>query len=649
MRRKALAAIVCLSLVLSTLLSACGAGNTARPGQEPPANPETAESGKKPETAPSENKVSEGDDIDARITAAGESYDGLYVYEEPDYDYNAGTTANSSLVGGFLSKLFGSSSSVEYYAADAGATAPEMETAPVEEYASGAVAEDGYYEEGYPEEPWFDPQPLPVDREGYNDVQESGFVSTKTRPFSTFGADVDTATYSNLRRTIFEGYGLEPGAIRLEELINYFDYDYPKPEEGERFSVTTALTSCPWNKDTKLLRIGVRAEEKEPENGSNIVFLIDTSGSMFDNNKLPLAVKAFKLLAKNLNENDRISIVTYAGNDEIVAEGLRGSDYDKIAEALDGLEAYGSTNGEGGINSAYAVAEKFFIPGGNNRVILATDGDLNVGVSSEAGLTELIEKKKESGVFLSCLGFGEGNYMDDKMEALADHGNGNYAYIDCTGEAKKVLDKELSQTIYTVAKDTKFQVEFNPAEVKGYRQIGYENRKMADEDFADDTKDGGEVGSGQTVTVLYEIVTKDSGYEIPEVASKYGNTAETNGDGDGEKDENSGELLTVNIRYKEPDGDTSVLRDYPVTADMYTEEMDDDTSWAAGVAQFGMLLRDSEYKGDSSYQVIYDRLKLIPAVLDDDYKAEFLYLVRRVRDDKDDLSEEEDDGNFPEE
>ncbi len=623
MRKKVPVAAICLLLCI--ILCACGAVPVAKPVPEP--GPGEEETGKKPGDKPEENKPAQTDPIEARITEAGEVYDGIYVYEEMDYGgSNAVTTGND----GFLSNLFsalGVNKSAEMMdGGEAMASAPEMD------YAAGEAMEGGYYEE----EPWEEPMPLPVDREGYNAITESGFVSTKTSPFSTFGADVDTATYSNLRRTIFEDYGVDPEAIRIEEMINYFDYDYPEPEEGERFSVTTALTPCPWNEDTKLLRVGVRAEEKEPENGSNIVFLIDTSGSMFDNNKLPLAVKAFKILGKNLKADDRISIVTYAGSEEVVAEGLKGSDYDKIAEALDGLEAYGSTYGEGGINAAYEVAEKYFIPGGNNRVILATDGDLNVGVSSEAGLTSLIEEKKESGVFLSCLGFGEGNYMDDKMEALSDHGNGNYAYIDCTAEAKKVLEKELASTIYTVAKDTKFQVEFNPAEVKGYRQIGYENRKMAAEDFADDTKDGGEVGSGQTVTVLYEIVTKDSDYDIPEVESKYGNSSKGDEEAEETEDKNAGELLTVNIRYKEPDGDTSVLREYPVTADMYTEEMDDDTSWAAGVTQFGMLLRDSDFKGDSTYQGIYDRLKLIPDVLDDDYKAEFLYLVRLVRDKEED-------------
>lgn len=467
-------------------------------------------------------------------------------------------------------------------------------------------------------------------REGYHDIEESGFVSVKTQPFSTFGADIDTATYANLRRTVTQGYGIDPSAVRIEELINYFDYDYAKPENGDKFGVVTTLTPCPWNEDTELLRIGIKAEEIAPAGGSNIVFLIDTSGSMFDDDKLPLAQKAFKLLAKQLTEEDVISIVTYAGGDEVILEGARGNQTGTICDAIDRLEAWGSTNGEGGINRAYEIAEKYYINGGNNRVILATDGDLNVGISSEAGLTDLIEEKKESGVMLSCLGFGTGNYMDDKMEALADHGNGNYSYIDCEAEAEKVLKDELWSTLYTVAKDVKLQVEFNPENVKGYRLIGYENRKMAAEDFADDTKDGGEVGSGQTVTVLYELVTADSDYDIPEVSSRYGTqavskAAEDTAPAEAAKDE----LLVLNIRYKEPDAVESILREYPITAEMFTEEMDSDTSFAAGVAQIGMLIRGSDYAGNSTYENVYERLKDIQNITDDDYRLEFLTLIKK--------------------
>lgn len=533
--------------------------------------------------------------VDRRIDAVGNAYDGLYQEEVDLFE-----VTEAFLEGDFAMED-----------AAAGAVNSAMS-------APKAAAQT---EDSMPYEPY------DWNTEGYNPVRESGFISTASQPFSTFGADVDTATYSNLRRTLFRdnGYGVDSSAIRIEEMINYFSYDYPDAEEGKKFSVTRTLSECPWNADTFLLKIGLRAEEVLPEAGSNIVFLIDTSGSMFDSNKLPLAQKAFNILQEQLGENDRVSIVTYAGGDEVIAEGVPGNDHEAIQAAVNSLVAWGGTNGEGGITKAYEIAEKYFIEGGNNRVILATDGDFNLGVSSEAGLVELIEEKKEGGVMLSCLGFGEGNYMDDKMEALADHGNGNYAYIDCTAEAKKVLSEELWSTLYTVAKDVKFQVEFNPAAVKGYRLIGYENRKMAAEDFADDTKDGGEVGSGQTVTVLYEVVTTDSAYEIPSVSSKYQKDVENGAAGDA-----SDELLTVSIRYKEPDEDESVLEEYPVSMDMLAD-MDMDTSWAAGVAQFGMLFRDSEYKGSSTYASIYERLSKDPAVFTDDCRAEFLYLVRKVK------------------
>ncbi|MCR4792902.1 MAG: von Willebrand factor type A domain-containing protein [Lachnospiraceae bacterium] len=478
---------------------------------------------------------------------------------------------------------------------------------------------------------------IPWNTEGYNSITEAGFVTTGTNRFSTFGADVDTASYSNFRRTVYEAYewneddygygygGMDRSALRIEEMINYFEYSYPEAEDGEKFSVSQTIVPCPWNEDTLLYRVGVRAETIDISGGSNIVFLVDTSGSMFWNNGLPLAQKALKTLQESLTENDTVSIVTYAGSSQVLAEGLSGDMHHEIRRAINSLEAGGGTNGEGGIIRAYEIAEKYFIEGGNNRVILCTDGDFNLGTSSEAGLIELIEEKKETGVFLSCLGFGTGNYMDDKMEALADHGNGNYFYIDCTEEAEKALRNEIWSTLYTVAKDTKFQVEFNPETVAAYRIIGYENRQMSAEDFSDDEKDGGEVGSGQTVTILYEIVPVGSDFGVPSVESRYGNSDETSITG-------SDEFCVLNIRYKEPDGDTSELRTYPVTADMLTEKMDRDTSWAAGVAQVGMLYRGSEYAGTSDYDDIIDRLSEDPAVMEDDLKAQFLYIVGMLED-----------------
>lgn len=542
-----------------------------------------------------QNSASASDkEIEARIKSVGESYDGLYKSNEYSYMYRKS-------FGGFAMDGLAQSATAGMMTEDVAESEDDMP----------AFEPDLPY---YEEPDW--------NTENYNDIKESGFVSVQTQPFSTFGADVDTASYSNLRRRLYEndGHGITDNAIRVEELVNYFGYNYPAAKNGEKFGVVTSLTSCPWSddKNTMLLRVGIKAEEIDPSKGSNIVFLVDTSGSMFDNNKLPLVQKALKMLQAQLTEKDTVSIVTYAGEDRVICEGLKGSDHSAIVKAIDSFIAEGSTNGEGGINKAYEIAEKYFISGGNNRVLLATDGDLNVGVTSEAGLIKLIEEKKQSDIYLSCLGFGDGNYQDDKMEALADHGNGNYAYIDCSREAERVLKDEFWSTLYTVAKDVKFQVEFNPAKVKGYRLIGYENRAMAAEDFANDAKDGGEVGSGQCVTALYEIVTVDSDREIPNVESRYNNT---------NAGVDSSELLTVNIRYKEPDASESQLKTYPVTYDMYKDSMDDDTSWAAGVAQFGMLMRDSEHKGTSSYQAVYDRLKYDPRVMSDDLRAEFLYIV----------------------
>ena len=568
------------------LLTGCGGntGNTGNAGTEPGTNRQI--------------QTLSDEEIERRIAAAGAAYDGLYTAEEEYGFFNRSKGASLNYAPAVVSEACD----------DAGATS--FATAPADIY-----IQDGNW-----------------NTENYNNIQESGFKTVSANPFSTFGADVDTATYSNLRRSIFQddGYGISDSAIRLEEMINYFHYDYAAPKDGEKFGVTTALTKCPWNKDTLLLRLGVKAEEIQPEDGSNIVFLIDTSGSMFSNNKLPLAQKAFTLLTENLGADDTISIVTYAGEDRVVLEGAKGSDKGKISEAINALEAYGSTNGEGGIKRAYEIAEKYFIKGGNNRIILATDGDLNVGVSSEADLIKLVEEKRETGVFLSCLGFGEGNYQDSKMEALADYGNGNYSYIDSTAEATRVLKEEMWSTLYTVAKDVKFQVEFNPDQVKGYRLIGYENREMAAEDFANDKKDGGEVGSGQTVTVLYEIVPVDSAFNVTGVTNRYGNDTSATTASTEATTISADELLAFNIRYKEPDASESQLRTYPVTKDMMTEEMDADTSFAAGVAEFGMLLRKSENSGTASYSEIYNRLKAIPGVTDDTYKTEFLYLVQKV-------------------
>ena len=464
--------------------------------------------------------------------------------------------------------------------------------------------------------------------EEYSAVKETGFKSVANDPLSTFSADVDTASYSNIRRMIEDGCTMDEipaGAVRIEEMLNYFSYDYRLPEKGEPFGVTTVIGDCPWNADAKLLQIGLKTQAidlgEAPD--SNLVFLLDVSGSMYTDDKLPLLQKSFSMLAGELGGRDTVSIVTYAGADQVLLEGESGHNKKAIIEALGALEAGGSTNGADGIETAYLLAEKNFIEGGNNRVILATDGDLNVGVSSESALDELITRKRESGVYLSVLGFGTGNIKDNKMEILADHGNGNYAYIDSIGEAKKVLVEQMGATLVTVAKDVKLQVEFNPAYVKGYRLLGYENRALATQDFDDDGKDAGEIGAGHMVTALYEIVPVDSGQEIPETALKYQDNKNDTG-------VRNGEWLSVKIRYKEPDADESILKEYPVTDEDLVSDLPEDFYFAAAVAEFGLMLRDSEYKGEASFENIRELLKNVDTDADD-YKDEFVYLVKKLQ------------------
>ena len=496
-------------------------------------------------------------------------------------------------------------------------------------YTEAAIAAEDYEsaddEAMPPEMNSVDDSDIQQNDEEYNYIKENGYTAVSSAPLSTFSADVDTASYTNVRRMIDDGMDVPPDAVRIEEFINYFSYDYSDPADGEPFAVHTELSDCPWNDETELLMVGINTKgfdavlDERP--AMNLVFLIDVSGSMYDDNKLPLVQKSFSMLTDNLTAADRVSIVTYAGSDEVVLEGADGNDRKKILRAINDLEAGGSTAGAAGINTAYDIAQKYFIDGGNNRVILATDGDLNVGLSSESELTRLIEEKRESGVFLSVLGFGTGNYKDNRLEALADYGNGNYSYIDSEREAKKVLVDEMSGTLFTVAKDVKFQLEFNPANVKGYRLIGYENRVMAAEDFNDDTKDAGEIGAGHSVTVLYEIVPADSKMELGESELKYASDSEgVMGD----------ELLTVNIRYKEPEGSESKLLTYPVNKSLYSDKMSADMNFASCVAEFGMLLRNSRYIGDVTYKDVSAQLSKYD-YSDDDYKDEFIYLVNTMK------------------
>lgn len=512
---------------------------------------------------------------------------------------------------------------IEEEACDSVVSAADTYNSVMDSASNSEYVKIGYGESGY-------------DTREYDYQEEHRFVSTKDFPLSTFAVDCDTASYSNIRSYIEEGTLPPAGAVRVEEMINYFDYDYVSdPEAGKKFAVYTEYSDCPWNKDTKLMMVGLNtaAIDMSEKKASNLVFLIDTSGSMYEENKLPLAQKAFKMLAENLDENDRISIVTYAGSDTVVLNGVAGSEAYTICEALDSLEASGSTNGSAGLITAYEIAEQQFIKDGNNRVILATDGDLNVGLTSESDLVGLITEEKDSGIFLSVLGFGSDNLKDNKLEALADHGNGNYSYLDSVYEAKKVLVDEMGGTLYTVAKDVKLQIEFNPEQVKGYRQIGYENRAISAEDFADDTVDGGEIGAGHVVTALYEVVPVDSEFDVPEAETKYTSKKQSA--------DYSGELATVNIRYKEPDGDKSTLETAVIKAENGQKGMSHDLSFASAVVAYGMLLTDSAYKGTATYKMVEelaeagitvqtDERNMAQASNDRLYRSQFLELVRKT-------------------
>ncbi|MCR4865949.1 MAG: VWA domain-containing protein [Lachnospiraceae bacterium] len=465
--------------------------------------------------------------------------------------------------------------------------------------------------------------------EDYTVNEENGFFNVMDSPLSTFAADVDTASYSNMRRFVNEGYGLydfPAGSIRAEELINYFKYDYAAPKNGDRFGVDAQVSDCPWNKNNKLMILGVNTKELKEKNrpDSNIVFLLDVSGSMSSANKLPLLKDAMELLADNLTENDRVSIVTYASGTDVIIDGVSGDQTNKINRAFEKLKAGGSTNGEGGIELAYEIAQENFIKGGNNRVILATDGDFNVGKCKGDDLKELISEKKETGVFLSVLGFGMGNYSDTTAETLADAGNGNYAYIDSIKEAKKVLVDEMSSTLYTVAKDTKLQVEFNPALVKEYRLIGYENRALAAQDFTDDTKDGGELGAGHQVTAVYEIRLADSKDTNSDL--KYQDNVIS------DKGWSKDEWCTLSIAFKDPDKNESQYMEFPIGANNYTSKPSEDFMFATSVAEYAMALTDSEYLVDMTREEAIDQaIKNVKKIdPDDEYKQEFLELMEMV-------------------
>lgn len=454
--------------------------------------------------------------------------------------------------------------------------------------------------------------------EEYAYLAENDFLSPTVNPLSTFSIDVDNASYTNARRMIEMGEKPPVGSVRSEEFINYFDYNYPVPAKDETFSVYTEVGDCPWNKENRLVHVGLKGYTVPVEDlpPSNLVFLIDVSGSMGDENKLPLLKKSYKTLVDKLNAKDRVAIVTYAGSERVVLESTSCKYKQKIKDAIDNLESGGSTNGEGGINMAYDIAAENYLSNGNNRVILATDGDFNIGQSSDDELTRLIEKRREEGVFLTILGFGMGNYKDSKMESLADHGNGNYFYIDDIRESNRVLVTNLAGTLFTIAKDVKIQVEFNPKFVKEYRLIGYENRVMNAEDFADDKKDAGELGAGHTVTALYEIVPgKAAQFDL-----KYQNKEVSDSD----------EMMWVKLRYKKPKGTKSRLIEMPLKDDgLRWEKNSNDFKFSAAVAGFSLILRDSKYINDFSMDEVSSLLREV-VTLDQLDRVEFLQLVEEA-------------------
>jgi len=464
-----------------------------------------------------------------------------------------------------------------------------------------------------------------MNAENYGAIVENEFHSPLVEPRSTFSADVNTASYSNVRRFIMQQDQLPPkDAVLLAELVNYFPYRYPTPTGDKPVSLTLDIAPCPWKAEHKLVRIGVRAKDIAPSEmpPRNLVFLIDISGSMAQENRLPLVQKSLNLLIDQLTDKDRVSIVTYASGVSLKLTPTPGSRKQKIRDAVNSLGAGGSTNGEGGIQLAYETARRSFIEGGANRVILCTDGDFNVGVHNESDLKQLIEKERTSGVFLTVLGYGMGNLKNQQLETLANHGNGHYAYIDTLDEAKKVF-VEQGGALVCVANDVKFQVDFNPAKVNAYRLIGYENRILKQEDFKNDAKDAGDMGSGHTVTALYEIVPVGVKIDLPSVDPlKYQKPAQATG--------NANEWLTVKMRYKAPDSDASK----ELTAELTGtggEAMSEDFRFASAVVEFGLVLRDSQYKGNANFDAVIERTSRALSYDPNGHRKEFVEMVKKAK------------------
>ncbi|MNK32489.1 von Willebrand factor [compost metagenome] len=465
-------------------------------------------------------------------------------------------------------------------------------------------------------------------QESYDEWKENQFESAKSNPLSTFSIDVDNASYSNVRRMINNGQKVDKNAVRIEEMINYFKYDYPQPKNNQPFSINTEYGNSPWNSKHKILKIGLQGKTMDEKAlpASNLVFLIDVSGSMNAQNKLPLLKSSFKILLEKLRPEDKVAIVTYAGSAGVVLEPTSAKNKEKILKALENLDAGGSTAGGEGIELAYKLAQENLVKKGNNRVILATDGDFNVGVSDNSELQKLIEEKRQSGIYLTCLGFGMGNYKDTRLEMLADKGNGNYAYIDNMQESNKFLGKEFAGSMYAIAKDVKIQIEFNPKFVKSYRLIGYENRKLKNEDFKNDKIDAGELGIGHTVTAIYEVIPvgSDSEFSPQDVDLKYSKSESQTEFGD--------ELATVKFRYKNPDEDVSkeliqTIKD----SNNQLNNASSDFKFASSVAWFGLVLRQSEFIKEKDLNKIIELAKQGKSNDEDGYRSEFIRLVESYK------------------
>ena len=477
-----------------------------------------------------------------------------------------------------------------------------------------------------PTEPWRYPQEA-GNTEAYNAINENRFLAAAANPLSTFSIDVDAASYSNVRRFLSQGMLPPKDAVRLEEMVNYFPYRYADRTGRHPFAVSTEVGPCPWEPEHRLVRIGLQARRVPTRDlpPSNLVFLIDVSGSMMTPDKLPLVQQAFRALVRELRPRDRVAIVVYAGAAGLVLPSTSGSEKATILEAIDRLQAGGSTAGGAGLRLAYDVAREHFDREGNNRVILATDGDFNVGVSSDAEMVRLVEKRREEGTFLTVLGFGTGNLKDSKMEQMADKGNGHYAYIDSFREAQKVFVQEFGGTLFTVAKDVKIQVEFNPARVQSYRLLGYENRLLAREDFADDRKDAGEMGSGHSVTALYEVVPVGATpVAVGDDSLTYQHVTLR------PEARRSSELLTVRLRYKDPQGTSSRLLETPVV-DRAGGTASEDMRFASAVAEFALLLRDSDHRGQAGYEQVLELARGARGEDEQGYRGEFIGLVETAR------------------